>query len=258
MSDMKTLKAAKEVTKWNPVHNSKLSDPDFSLPAVKTCPVGSKLVDAKGSSCENCYATSGNYIFDSVWHSQNKRLEAYKMTDRKEWIDAMVFTITKKAVNGRFRWFGSGDLFERDLLLAIVEIADRTPGIRHWLPTKQFNDVLWYLREHGPFPENLFVRVSSPMVNGYGVIRKWRQIKVLNRTLGDYVTFSVVSTGELPDFPDRGLVCPSVTEKAQCGVDCQACFANTWITVNYPEHTTTAAHAGQRKVWFKRYEADGK
>lgn len=250
MNSINTLKAAKEITGWIPVgSNTKLSDPDFSLPAIRSCNVGEKLATIKNSSCHDCFATTGNYGFPSVQKALNGRqdlIETHTANDTmEEWITAMVFVISKKVKNNRFRWFSSGDIFNNALLLAIVEIAKRFPEIDFWLPTKEFNRVLWFLREYGGFPPNLHVRISAPMINGFHAIEKWSKIKIREKHLSDYVTFSIVSEND-----PSGFVCPSITDKVQCGVGCNACFHSNEQIVNYPVHTRGKAFDGIRKKYF--------
>ncbi len=45
-----------------------------------------------------------------------------------------------------FRWFDSGDLQSVEMVRDIVAVAERTPEIRHWLPTREYATVREYLR----------------------------------------------------------------------------------------------------------------
>ena len=45
-------------------------------------------------------------------------------------------------------------------------ICQATPTIKHWLPTREVKVVSDYLKIYKEFPDNLLVRVSSPMIDG--------------------------------------------------------------------------------------------
>jgi hypothetical protein len=54
---------------------SKMPGYAYGLPA-KECKTGKKLQEVKGSTCYNCYAMKGCYVFKVVQAAQYKRLEA--------------------------------------------------------------------------------------------------------------------------------------------------------------------------------------
>jgi hypothetical protein len=65
------------------------------------------------------------------------------------------------ADDGRvFRWHDAGDLQSALHLELIVRVAELTPGVKHWLPTRESGHVREYLAQGRTFPENLTVRVS--------------------------------------------------------------------------------------------------
>ncbi len=72
---MKTTEA------WNIVGGlskpGKMPGWSIGLPA-KECKTGSKLRKIKGSTCYNCYAMKGCYVFKVVQDAQYRRLEALK------------------------------------------------------------------------------------------------------------------------------------------------------------------------------------
>jgi len=80
----------------------------------------------------------------------------------------------------RRRWFDSDDLQSITHLASIVEVAEQTPGVRHWLPTKERALVARYLKDWGPFPSNLVVRISAAMFDTdaecSGVLRALRSL----------------------------------------------------------------------------------
>lgn len=140
------------------------------------CITGSKLVEVERSTCSGCYALKGMYRFQNVINAMNRREAA--LSDPK-FVDAFVCVLlnlhantrsTYKARNGRvlkenrFRWFDSGDLRSVEMLRLIVQIAERTPKIKHWLPTREFGIVRAFLKSGGVVPKNLLIRMSAPMI----------------------------------------------------------------------------------------------
>jgi hypothetical protein len=147
----------------------KMEVPAIGLP-IKYCRTGKKLrvlQDKKGrvTVCSNCYAGKGAYIqYEyNVAPAQERRRIAI---DNPRWVDAFVYILThqKQILKHKaFRWHDSGDIQNPDHLDKIVQIARRTPNIRHWLPTKEANDVRNY---KGDIPDNLVIRLSGTFVDG--------------------------------------------------------------------------------------------
>lgn len=132
----------------------------WSLQALETCP-GSidngQLVDA----CKGCYATTGNYNYPNV-----KAPRAHNKLDwqRLEWCDDMVQALQDSRY---FRWFDSGDMYSLGLADKILEVMQRTPWCKHWLPTRmhkfpKFRTVLTTMQTL----DNVMVRFSSDSVTG--------------------------------------------------------------------------------------------
>ena len=141
----------------------KMPCPTYNTPA-KLCKTGSRLRKIKGSTCSGCYAMKGNYLFPNVAQGLQKRFDAFK---HKRFIEAMSFMINRYSKkSGHFRWFDSGDLDSVNMLKKIVMICQATPTIKHWLPTREVKVVSDYLKIYKKFPDNLLVRVSSPMIDG--------------------------------------------------------------------------------------------
>ena len=138
---------------------------------IKNCRTGKILramkKDKKGrvTVCSNCYAGKGAYVqyAYNVLPAQERRLQ---LIDNPRWVDAFVYILThqKQIVKHKvFRWHDSGDIQSPDHLDKIVQIARRTPGIKHWLPTKEAKDVKNY---PGRIPKNLVIRLSGTFVDG--------------------------------------------------------------------------------------------
>lgn len=207
MRQFKTLKAAEQVA-------GKLSTPSkmpgyaYGLPAT-ACITGALVAKIPGTVCNKCYALKGRYTFPNVRNAQEFRLNAIKHPD---WVDAMVFMI-KKREETYFRWHDSGDIQGPDHLKKIVEIANRCPKVKFWLPTREVRMVREYLSEHGRFPDNLVVRVSGNIIDG----------KI---PTGHIHTSTVVT--ENP-------TCPSSRQGNVCA-DCRMCWDPNIATLSYLEH----------------------
>ena len=143
---------------------SKMPSFGYSLSAFK-CKVGSKLREVLNSTCANCYALKGRYVFPNVQEALDRRLE--KVENNPKWVEAMAFLISWYCTKTKvFRWHDSGDVQSLEHLVMIVEIANRTKEITHWLPTREVGIVQQYKKKYGKFPINLVVRISATMVNG--------------------------------------------------------------------------------------------
>ena len=195
---------------------SKMPSYGYSLSAFK-CKVGSKLRNVANSTCADCYALKGRYVFANVQAALDKRMSM--LESNPKWVEAMVFLINHYSTkSGVFRWHDSGDLQSLDHLKKIVAIANRTPNVKHWLPTREVAFVQEYKKTVGDFPNNLIVRISATMING--LPHKFHEHS------------STVSTHK--DF-DLGWTCPANKQNNKCG-DCRACWDSDVSNVTYPLH----------------------
>ena len=111
---------------------SKMPGFAYGIPA-KECQTGAKLREVKGSTCFNCYALKGCYVFPNVQAAQYKRLEA---TRKPLWVKAMAAQILRHK-SKFFRWHDSGDIQSLKHLAKIFAVARLTPDVNHWLPTRE-------------------------------------------------------------------------------------------------------------------------
>lgn len=197
---------------------SKMPGLSYGTPAVE-CIVGSMLRKVKGSVCSKCYARKGMYVFPNVQAAQRKRLEILS-SNVWAWAENMKELLSRKYAKKRgdaavFRWHDSGDIQSMEHLSAIVWIAKELPGIRFWIPTKEYGTVRRWIAENGAFPENLAVRVSAPMIG--------RESPAIPGTVS-----STVGVRE-------GFQCEAYTRGGVCG-DCRACWNTEIPSVNYPQH----------------------
>ena len=184
---------------------SKMPGLSYSLPAWE-CKTGSKLRQVKGSTCYDCYALKGCYVFKVVQEAQYRRLAAIK---DPSWVDAMAHLINSKKPDV-FRWHDSGDVQDVAHLMKIFEVCELTPSKRHWLPTRE----AWIKKHLQHKPNNLVIRFSAPMVN--------------QRAHASWPNSSSVVTGE--DFN-----CPSSKQGNQC-LDCRKCWNPEIKNIAYKAH----------------------
>jgi len=191
---------------------SKMPGHSYGLPAEE-CQVGARLRVVEGSTCFFCYAFKGHYSTyrATVKPAQYKRLDA--AVNHPDWVDAMVVLVSRSG-DTHFRWHDSGDLQSVDHLARIVQVCERTPEVSHWLPTREYRYVLEYLKSHGPFPENLTVRLSAHMVNKIAP----------NHGMP---TSTVVT--------DDSYTCPASRQNNECR-DCRACWNPNVSNVAYKAH----------------------
>ena len=211
--EFKTIKSAE-------LYVGKLSVPakmpcySYSIPA-KECITGSLLREVEGSVCEGCYAFErgfynpkfNKYIYPALY----RRLDSLK---KPYWVDAMVFLIDKKEKSGYFRWHDSGDLQGKWHLDLIIEVAKRTPNVKHWLPTREYA----MLKGYSKLPKNLIVRLSAHMVDG-------------KPPKGDLPTSTVHSHGT----EYNGKECGAYKQGNKCQ-DCRLCWELPKVNISYLKH----------------------
>lgn len=197
---------------------SKMPGLSYGTPAA-ACVVGGLLRKRKGSSCASCYALKGMYVFPNVKAAQERRLEILS-ADLDAWRRNMTELLSRKYVRKSgdaavFRWHDSGDIQSFAHLEAIVQIAKDLPGIRFWLPTREYAIVREWIREHSSFPDNLTVRVSAPMVGSSS--------PAIPGTVASTIAAGV------------GYACPARTQGNECR-DCRACWDKSVESVDYAKH----------------------
>lgn len=180
--------------------------------SAQDCITGSKLREIEGSTCSECYALRGRYLFNNVTAAHARRRAAL---DHPQFVEAFVIVLTRLYANmrrdeDRFRWFDSGDLPNLEALEKIVTIAEATPQIQHWLPTRELQIVRRLSR---PIPANLTIRLSAPMV-------------------GQSITPLPGTTWSGVDVPGIDQ-CPAPQQNNQCG-DCRLCWGDK--PVSYALH----------------------
>lgn len=207
---MKTNKA-KEIT-GSLSKPSKMPGWAYGLPA-KECKTGSKLAKVEGSTCSGCYALKGCYVFKVVQEAQYRRLAAIR---HPLWAQAMAAQINSKKVK-YFRWHDSGDVQDLEHLNKIYEVCRLTPGISHWMPTRE----PWVKKHLDNAPVNLVIRFSMQMVD-QAPLKSWPNV-------------STVSTGDRPWFGATSRMCPAQQQDNECK-DCRACWNRDIWNITYAKH----------------------
>ena len=184
---------------------SKMPGPAHNLPAWK-CITGVKLQAVPGSVCAGCYAMKGRYRFRNVREALDRRLQAL---EHQLWVEAMVTLIKGQ---DWFRWHDSGDIQSLKHLENIFQVCKRTPGTKHWMPTREVK----FLKDIDPatVPPNLIIRMSSHMIN-QGPVKQWPWT-------------STVTSGE-------GRTCPAPDQGNECG-SCRQCWDRETPNVCYGKH----------------------
>jgi hypothetical protein len=112
---------------------------------------------------------------------------------------------------GFFRWHDSGDLQSLDHLKKIFEVCKLTPGIQHWLPTREASIISCIQADE--VPKNLIIRLSAHKVDG--------------KAATFWPWTSTVVTSEK--------TCPAAEQDNKCK-DCRACWDRNIPNVAYGKH----------------------
>jgi hypothetical protein len=205
---------------------SKMPGYSYSLSAFR-CKTGDSLAKVEGSACFKCYARKGNYVrFPAIQVAMERR---YNSLFDARWVSAFIRVLSHYSRRGHnvFRWHDSGDIQSVSHLRNIVKVAENTPNIRHWIPSREYQMIDEYKRLFGEFPPNLVVRVSAHM-NGTLAPKRYNN------------TSSILPKGmtqeEMEENVGRKIsVCPAYTQNGVCG-DCRNCWDSSLDLVVYPQH----------------------
>lgn len=194
------------------------------------CNVGGRLANVCGSVCEGCYARRTAKRYPSVLVGLSRNMEAWRNSSIAEFVGGIVYQIkaldAKKAKAGEagvglFRWFGTGgDIMNAEMMRALVSVAVALPSVKFWLPTKEPRIVKAFVAAGGVIPDNLVVRVSSPMIDQ-------RPVK------GFACTSTVHKDGQA-----YGTACPaSLVKKGNCfKSNCTLCWDSKAQNISYKKH----------------------
>jgi hypothetical protein len=212
-------------------HPSKMPGFSYGISAL-LCITGNRLAKVPGSTCTVCYART-------AWYRSWRPLLAGH--ERREqglrhplWVDAMVFMIERKTtVDVPFmRWHDSGDLRGVWHLENIVAVANRTPRITHWLPTREYDMVKEFIGAGGVIPPNLTVRLSAHMIDSEPVVPP----ELAHLPTSTVSTVSRYRSGVSVVEGKGSVECRAVEARDnKCG-DCRACWSPAVRNVQYPQH----------------------
>ena len=209
---------------------SKLPCKSYNTPAIM-CNTGSKLVKIKNSTCSGCYALKGRYkqYAKTIVPAGMRRYEAIK--SNPQWVESMAFEINyeyEKFGIAVFRWHDSGDLIDVEHLQKISKVAELTPNVKHWLPTREYKIVNDYMKvnsnnKYRPKPKNLIIRLSAHMLDAAPTENRYN------------LPTSTVSTKPSNEINYETFKCPAPKQDNQC-LDCRACWNPGVKNVVYTKH----------------------
>ena len=194
---------------------SKMPCKTWSLEAGSTCP-GSIDPTTKLPLpvCAGCYAKDGFYNMPGSKLVREFNREDWK---RAGWVDDMVVALAKQSY---FRWFDSGDVYHPALAFKIFLVIQRTPHVKHWLPTKSYSipKIRVILDRIKALP-NASVRYSSPSI------------------VGEFAEEHGSTVIPYAETPTEATVCEAYSRNGKCG-DCRACWDKEVKVVAYPARGT--------------------
>lgn len=194
---------------------SKMPCRSWSLQALETCPASVKPDGTLVDACKGCYATTGNYNFPNVKAPRLHNRDDWK---RDEWVADMVSELDNDRY---FRWFDSGDLYDIRLARKVLEVMQRTPWVKHWLPTRmyKFTKFVAVLDAMEALP-NVVVRKSSDSVQG--------------ETIEGKTTSTIIPVDDSIQYASF-TICKAYERDGKCG-PCRACWSKDTSVIAYPAH----------------------
>jgi len=214
--EVKSIAQAQRIAGKISTANTKMPGSSFAVDPFQ-CKTGSKLAVIEGTVCSKCYARRIASFRPSVKKGYENNMEKLRTADKEEWVDSMVYQIEKahaKTGEPYHRWFDAGDLDSKKTLNAIIEVAQQTPQIEHWLPTKEAKLV----HDYGLLPKNLVIRLSGTKVNG--MVPK---------------SATHTSTVHKHGIGYEGFECPAYNQNNKCDT-CRACWDKEIDNISYPLH----------------------
>jgi len=187
---------------------SKMPCKSYSLP-TEACKTGFKMAQIEGSVCASCYADKGFYMMyqNAIKPAQFARLDSLT---NPAWVNAIVALI---GLDPYFRWHDSGDLQGLDHFKKIVEVANKTPKTKHWLPTREYSIIKEFIAGGGTIPKNLIVRLSGMYPD--------QAVKIPASLQG----IKGITTSNVHTSKPIGLACKAPSQAGECR-DCRACWTN--------------------------------
>jgi len=214
-----TKKSASEYLDYKLADNKKMPCKTFNLSAWD-CKTGGILADDPKSVCHGCYAKKSHYLIYRENHAPgyDKRMRSI---DSIHWVDAIIKLIGDDKY---FRWFASGDLQSVNMLNKIVQIAEKMPNTKFWLPTHEPKIIKGWLKEYKrSFPKNLIIRLSAVHVDKESKIPKSLQ------------GHQNILTSTVHTIDPIGNNCLAPKQNGACE-SCRACWDTKIKNVSYKAH----------------------
>lgn len=215
---------------------SKMPCYSWSIPA-QTCKLGSLLRRQPNTTCSHCYALKGRYLMPSTAGAMWRRFSTLRWAlatpeHYRDFTQAFGRVLNYKLAHYRggrsdpryFRWHDSGDLQSAAHFQLIRRVAELTPQVSHWLPTRELSYIV-----PGKLPSNLTVRFSAHRLDqrprsgvpSSTVVTKPRSASTPN--MSTYVA-----------YPDT-VRCPAPTQGGHCA-RCRNCWDPDVRLVEYELH----------------------
>lgn len=209
---------------------SKMPGAAYGIDAFQ-CKVGDKLAKIPDSVCFGCYARKNFYRY--WWPAVKARANRQRSLVHEFWVEAMISMITDYQREGGepfFRWHDSGDLQGAWHLANICAVAEATPGIRHWLPTREYRMVLDYRAAGGVVPPNLTIRLSAHYLD---------EVPSVPRAITDMLTSTVhrhtLKPTQVSARRKDSIECKAYMREGVCG-PCRACWDPRVRNISYAVH----------------------
>lgn len=186
------------------------------------------MIDEPNSICGKCYAMTHAYNWKVVKDAYSRRYESWKNLPSRDWVNYMVTILNSDKVSkkGYFRWFDSGDIQSLSMIYQLIEIAERTPTIKHWVATREYMDIVKTMTEY--IPSNMIFRLSHTNIDELDeVISLTASVKNVQQSI-------VISSSDIKLTPKQ-YTCPSMKTHGMCG-DCRACWNSRIEHVAYMLH----------------------
>jgi len=230
---------------------SKMPTLSWSTPPALTCGTGSKLAVNTETICGSCYARKGFYAMPDTVRAMARRervlREALADAERGAQFVSNFVTIIRERLartarliartgapgrdDGRaFRWHDAGDVVSLAHLRMICAIAEATPEVAYWLPTKEAGIVRAYLETGAQFPSNLRVRLSVPRLNR-GVPPAYARLAALSPQVTFAAAHSNTDQAHLWRNGGSFAECGAPANDGECGA-CRACWTRDEVSYN--------------------------
>lgn len=207
---------------------SKMPGAAYGIDAFQ-CRKGGELVEDAASTCHGCYARRNFYRYWRAAVTARARRQA--AIHHRFWAEAMIVLVLNYVEAGgepAFRWHDSGDLHGAWHLANICAVAEATPHVRHWLPTREYADVAQYLQAGGVIPPNLAVRLSAHYVG---------RAPEVPQAIAHLPTSTTHRLGEVPPVKKKGaIVCRAIDADVNMCRGCRACWDPRVSNVSYRMH----------------------